>query len=358
MALSEAQVIDHSRHDAASWARRIGTHYWTRKLLKALLTVFVVASVTFWLVHLMPGNPVDVYVNAQVQQGIPYAQARQQAASLFAIKLDEPLWKQYFGYLGELARGNLGYSAIRQGTPVSEMILTYLPWTLFSVGLGLFISFSVGVLLGIVAAYKRESLLDHLLTNLLAILQAVPNYIVAILILIYFGVHWEIIDIAAMRGTLSPGVHASFSLRFVGDVLYHALLPVTVYVLTSIGGWMLAMRASTESTLNEDYVTAGRTRGLSTPRLAVTYVGRNSMLPLFSQLMIAIGFSVGGSVLIEVIFSYQGIGMMLTQAVNQRDYPVIQGILLVITISVVVVNLLADVLYGQLDPRVRVEGGQ
>lgn len=319
--------------------------------MRAFITVFFVATCTFWLVHLMPGSPIDVYVSGQVKQGIPADQARAQASSLFSVDLDAPLWSQYVTYLGNLVHGDLGMSIIRQGSSVSSIILQYLPWTLFSVGIGLTISFAGGVLLGIFAAYKRETWIDHLLTNALAIMQAVPNYLVAILLLVYLGVRWEVLNIGAMRGTLSPGVHAGFSISFLIDALYHALLPIAVYVITSIGSWMLAMRASTESTLNEDFVVAGLARGLHPARVAINYVGRNAILPLFTQLMIAVGFAVGGSLLIEQIFSYQGIGMMLATSINQRDYPLIQGILLVITTSVVVVNLVADLLYVRLDPR-------
>lgn len=333
--------------------RRARSHFLVGRLFRAFFTIFFVATCTFWLVRLMPGNPVDVYVTSQVQQGVPADLARQQAASLYSIDLDAPMWQQYADYMGGLARGDMGMSIIRQGTSVSTIIAEYLPWTLFSVGIGLMLSFIFGVLLGILAAYKRETLTDHVLTNVLATVQAVPNYLIAMLLLIYLGVRWEIIDIAAMRGTLSPGIHPGFNLTFLKDALYHASLPILVYVLTSIGSWMLAMRASTESTLNEDFVTAGNARGLHPAKVAVSYVGRNAILPLFTQLMIAVGFVVGGSILIEQIFSYQGIGSMLATSIGQRDYPVIQGILLVITISVVMVNLVADLLYSRLDPRLR-----
>ena len=354
MAIAQKRVIGIPQIGVVPLMLRRATHHFlVRRLLRAFFTIFFVATCTFWLVHLMPGNPVEVYVNAQITQGIPAEQARQQAASLFAINLDAPLWQQYLTYLGDMTHGNMGTSIIRQGSSVSSIILQYLPWTLFSVGIGLMISFVGGVLLGILAAYRRETWIDHVLSNALATVQAVPNYLIAILLLVYLGVRWEVIDIAAMRGTLSPGVHPSFSLSFLWDALYHASLPIFVYILTSIGSWMLAMRASTESTLNEDYVSAGLARGLHPAKVAVSYVGRNAILPLFTQLMIAVGFSVGGSLLIEQIFSYQGIGSMLATAIQQRDYPLIQGILLTITFSVVMVNLVADLLYSRLDPRLR-----
>ena len=145
-----------------------------------------------------------------------------------------------------------------------------------------------------------------------------------------------------------------FMLKFIGDVLYHAILPVTFYVLTTVGSWMLAMKSSTVATLEEDYVTVARARGLPDSRIMTSYVGRNASLPLFTQLAISIGFVVGGSVLIESIFVYQGIGQQLLKAINQRDYPVMQGIFLIIVVSVTFANLLADLLYSRLDPRIRI----
>src|SRR5215471_14054123 len=157
-----------------------------------------------------------------------------------------------------------------------------------------------------------------------------------------------------MRGTLSPGTTPEFSLGFLLDALFHAALPIATYVLSTIGAWMLIMKSSTLATLEEDYVTVARARGLSDGRIQSAYVGRNAVLPLFTQLAIAAGFVVGGSILIEPIFQYQGIGFLLRNSVNQRDYPMMQGIFLVITVSVVVANLLADLLYGRLDPRIRI----
>ena len=210
-------------------------------------------------------------------------------------------------------------------------------------------------MLGTLLAYRRNGL-DDVLTNAFAFVQAVPNYIIAILLLVYLGVQTHIIDVTAMRGTLSPGVEPGFDALFVGDALYHATLPITVNALTAVGGWMLAMKASTESVLREDYVTVAAARGLRDRRIMLAHVGRNAILPLFTQLMISLGFAVGGSILTETIFAYQGLGYGLATAVGQRDYPVVQGIFLVITISVVLCNLVADLAYSRLDLRVRLPG--
>ena len=163
----------------------------------------------------------------------------------------------------------------------------------------------------------------------------------------------KVLPISQKGGTTSPGLTPSFSLDFLQDALFHPFLPITTYVLTTVGTWMLSMKGSTVGTLGEDFVTVARARGLTDWRITTAYVGRNAALPLFTQLTIAIGFVVGGSFLIETLFQYQGIGYVLSGAIAQRDYPVMQGVFLVITMSVILANLLADFLYGWLDPRIK-----
>ena len=339
----------------ASAAGQLLRTYSVKRALKALLTIYLVATFTFFLIRLLPGNPVDVYINTLIgQYGMSYQDAANQAAGLFAFHPNQPLLLQYLDYLRGLAHGDFGKSLLSRGTPVTAIIKTYLPWTLFSAGTALLISFSLGVGLGMVMAYKREGALDHVLSALGSILKSIPNYLLAIMIVVFLGVQLEVLPITEMRGTLSPGTTAEFSLGFLLDALFHAALPIATYVLSTIGAWMLIMKSSTLATLEEDYVTVARARGLSDSRIQSAYVGRNAVLPLFSQLAIAAGFVVGGSVLIEPIFQYQGVGYVLLQSVLQRDYPVMQGIFVVITSAVVVSNLLADLLYSRLDPRIRI----
>ncbi|MDQ6671251.1 MAG: ABC transporter permease [Chloroflexota bacterium] len=326
-----------------------------QRVIKALVTIFLITTLTFFLVRLLPGNPVETYINTQIGlYGMSYADAANQAAGLFAFNPNEPLSQQYAQYLLALAHGDLGRPLLSQGTTVGELIKTYLPWTLFSVGVGLLISFSVGIGLGMLIAYRREGVVDHVLTALGSLLHSVPNYLLAIMIVVFLGVQLGWLPITNMRGSYSPGVTPAVSVEFVKDALYHASLPIATYVLSTVGSWMLIMKSSTLATLDEDYVTAARARGLKDGRIATAYVGRNAVLPLFTQVAIAAGFVVGGSLLIEPLFQYQGIGWILKNSVNQRDYPVMQGIFLVITASVVLANLLADLLYGHLDPRIRI----
>ncbi|MBX3015215.1 MAG: ABC transporter permease [Caldilineaceae bacterium] len=339
---------------STNWLKALLDSYLLRKLLRTLFTIFVVTTITFFLIRLLPGNPVEIYVNQLVvTYGLPLHEARDQAASLFAFDLDQPLYLQYFSFLGSLLQGNLGSSILSPGTPVSAIIARFLPWTIFSVGLGLIISFVIGMALGVLMAYRRESLLDHGLTVVSSIISSVPDFLIGLLIVVWLGVQWKLLPIAAMRGAYSSNIVPGFNWPFIQDAFFHAILPITTYVLTSVGFWMLSMKSSTVSTLGEDYVTVAKARGLKEQRITTAYVGRNAALPLFTLLTIRIGFVVGGSILVEQIFEYGGIGRQLGQAIGQRDYTVMQGIFLIITFSVIFANFFADILYSWLDPRIK-----
>lgn len=340
-------------------AAKIGGSYLLRRIGKAILTVFFVTTLIFFLVRLLPGNPVEVFIQQQIgQYGFSYEDAANQARSLYAIDTTQPLPLQYLDYLRRLARGDLGQSVLSPGVPVTQIIRTYLPWTLFSVGTGLLLAFIIGVGCGMLIAYRRGSAIDSALSAVGSVLHSIPNYLFALMLVVFFGVQLKWLPITQMRGALSSGQAVDWSLGFFGNALYHAALPIATYTLTGIGAWMLLMKSSTVAALDEDYVTVARARGLSERRIALAYVGRNAILPLFAQLTIALGFVVGGSFLVEPIFVYQGVGYILYRSVQQRDYPLMQGIFLMVTISVVVANLLADLLYSRLDPRIRSGGGE
>jgi len=325
--------------------------------VRALAVVFGSITFTFFIIRLMPGNPVDVYINTLISTyGLSYQDAKAQALALFSINLDEPLYLQYISYVANLFRGDLGKSIVSVGTPVAKIIADFLPWTVFTVATALFISFSIGILVGMYMAYRRGGVLDSILSTLFSVLTSVPNFIVGILLIVFLGVQWKLVPFDMLRGSYSPYVTPGFTAEFILDVLKHAAFPIATYVITTIGIWSLSMRGSTISFLGEDYVFMARARGLPERRIAITYVGRNAILPLFTSLAISIGFIFGGSVLIESVFVYRGIGLRLLEAINSRDYTVMQGIFLIITIAVIVSNYIADLLYSVLDPRVRTGG--
>lgn len=336
--------------------KRVFGSYTFRVLVQGLLTIFAVVSFTFFLVRLMPGNPVDIKIEQLLQRGVGYQEAVNQAAALYHFDPDAPVLQQYVTYMGNLLQGDLGESITSPGTTVLSQILRFLPWTLFSVGLALLISFTFGVLLGVAMAYWRGSLFDNVVTIIASFMYGIPDYVIALLMIIIVGIQWKWFSPGEMRGGVDPTITVGFTAEYIGSVMRFAILPITVYVLSSIGGWILTMKSSTVATLGDDHVLVAKARGLSEGRILTAYVGRNALLPLVTRLAISIGFIVGGSVIVEELFQYPGIGRNLLRVINGRDYTTMQGFFLVITISVVLSNILSDLALGWLDPRVRLSG--
>lgn len=339
------------------WVRKLTKSYTVRVLAQGLLTILAVTTFTFFLIRLMPGNPIEIKIDQlQRTQGMTYEQARAVASGLFGFDPNKPVLEQYVDYMSKLARGDMGQSITSGGVNVSSQILQFLPWTLFSVGLGLLVSFTIGVLIGMASAYWRGGLLDNAMTVISSILYGIPDYIIPLLLIIVVGIQWGWFSPGSMRGGVDPTLTPGFTVEYIASILKYALLPVLTYVLASVGGWVLTMKSSTISTLGEDYINVAKARGLSERRILTGYVGRNALLPLITRLAISIGFVVSGSVIVEELFQYPGIGRNLLRAINQRDYTTMQGMFLVITMAVVLSNIAADLLFGLLDPRVRLGG--
>lgn len=335
---------------------KIWHNYVLRRLVRALFVIWVVATAVFFMVRLLPGNPVQVYINQQIAQyGVSYQDAAASAASYFSFNPQTPLLVQYLDYLGGLVRGDMGMSISTRGISVTRLIAEYLPWTLFSVGIGMAIAITIGLLLGMIMAYQRGGVVDHAVTAIGSFLHSIPNYLLAIIIVVIGGSLLGLFDVGTMRGTVTPGVNPSYGLAWVGDIFFHASLPILTYVLTTVGTWALVMKSSTTQILGEDYVTVARARGLSDLRIRTNYVGRNAILPLVAQIATQAGFVVGGAIFVEQTFKYDGIGTTLYAALQTRDYTVLEGILLVITATVVFANLIADLIYSLLDPRIRTD---
>lgn len=332
--------------------------YSFRVLIQSLVTIWAVTTFTFVLIRLMPGNPIQIRIDQLMNRGLTFEEAEQQAANLFDFDPNAPILEQYLDYIGKLARGDLGNSILGGGTPVNSIILEFLPWTLFSVGLGLLLSFLLGTLLGVIIAYRRGGFLDNFITTVSSILYGIPDYVIALLLILVVGVQLQWFQVGQMRGAYNPAIEPGFTLEFIASIFQHAVLPVGTYVLSTTGSWVLAMKSSTLSTLGEDFITVAKARGLSETRILSAYVGRNALLPLVTRLAISIGFVVSGSVIVEEFFQYPGLGRRLLRAITERDYTTMQGIFLVISISVVAANALSDLLLGWLDPRVRVGKGR
>ncbi|GGH82612.1 peptide/nickel transport system permease protein [Pullulanibacillus pueri] len=321
---------------------------WINRIIMAILTVFVVASLTFFLVRLMPGSPVQVMYLELIQKGIPANQAMNQVNIILNVIPNEPLFQQYIHWLGQIIHGDMGQSIQQTGVPVIRLIFNALPWTLITVAIGLLISFFIGVLLGVLSAFVRERWTSSLIDNIGSVAHAIPQFVTAVALLYIFSVlvHWF-----PSSGAYSIEVFPGFNGPFIMSFLYHMALPVFTYVLTGFGAWTLQMKASTVSVLKEDFMMAARLRGLKQNTI-MGYLGSNSILPLFTGLMLSLGAMFGGSVFIEGTYAFPGIGNLLATAINTRDYPVMQGCFILTTATIIFANLIADFAYTKLDPRI------
>jgi peptide/nickel transport system permease protein len=268
----------------------------------------------------------------------------------FGLNTNEGLLGQYWSYLDQLFHGNLGVSVTYFPSTVGSVLRTALPWTVALVGVATVLSFVFGTLLGILSAWRRGSRTVDSLLPITAFLSAVPYFWLGLVVLTLFAVEVRWLPIA---GGFSVDVTPGWSWAFISSAVDHAILPALTIVVSSIAGWLLGMRNMMISTLAEDYVLLAEAKGLHRRRVLYTYAARNAILPNVASFALSLGFIVGGAILTEIVFSYPGIGYVLFQAVSNNDYPLMQGVFLIITFMVLLANLLADVCYVLLDPRTR-----
>lgn len=315
---------------------------------QAILTVFIVVSFSFAMIRLLPGGPAD-YLKAQLiqQQSMSIQQINEITQAYLNINPDEPIYVQYIDYLVAVAHGDLGKSVWYQ-KPVLSILANALPWTIFILSIAMVLTFSIGILLGALMAYNEGSRFDVISTIISIIVNSIPYYVAAIIFLYVLAYQWGWFPTG---GRLPTGVEPSLSVSFILGALYHAALPILSLVITGFGGWALSMRGNSIRILGEDYLRVARLRGVPSNRIAFRYVGRNAILPMYTSFMISIGFLFGGAIILEQIFTYPGVGYYMLQAINARDYPLMMGGFLIITIAVVIGVFIADLTYGKLDPR-------
>ncbi|WP_425837873.1 ABC transporter permease [Microbacterium sp. PA5] len=322
--------------------------YILRRLGFYLAAFWVSITLNFMLPRLMPGDPVSRMV-ARLQGAIRPEQIEALRRS-FGLD-DAPLWEQYFRYLGQILGGDMGFSISRFPTPVTEVIAGQIGWTVLLGLVSLIIAVVIGNLLGILAAWRRGGVLDSALPPVLIFIGSFPYFWLAMGLLWLFGVT---LGWFPLRHAFSVGSTPEFSLAFIGDVAYHLVLPAASIVLVSIGGWMLGMRNTMIATNAEDYIVMAEAKGLRPGRIMMRYAARNALLPSVTAFGMSLGFIVGGALLTEVVFAYPGVGYQLLSAVQNLDYPLMQGLFLTITTAVLIANFLVDIVYVRLDPRVRV----
>jgi peptide/nickel transport system permease protein len=325
---------------------------WLRRLALLISTIFFAMTLTFLIIHFMPGDPVEnMALNLVKDEGVDYETAYRNAKSMLNYDPSIPIYQQYVKYVFGLLGGNLGVS-LQYKKPVIDIIAGALPWTLLVLSVSLLLSFLIGILAGMYIAWKRKTILDPILSVYASIVGAVPEFVIAFLLIILFAMRLQWFP---SRGSYSSGVVPGFNLPFMISVFSHMFLIVAAYVIDGVGSWAINMKGNAMNILGEDYITSARARGLSDGRIVTKYVGRNAMLPLVTHLAISFGLIFGGSPVIERLFVYPGIGFYMNQAIANRDYLLMQGLFLMVTVTVVFANFFAEMLYSALDPRVRRE---
>ena len=322
--------------------------YILRQFSLYLLAAWASLTLNFILPRAMPGDPVTALVARMHGRIRPDEIDAIRAAYGFT---NGPILEQYFQYLSHALRGDFGISISVYPAKVSSVIATGLIWTLILGAVTLVISFLLGTILGVIIAWRRGGVMDSTLPGLTGFIGSFPYFWLAMVALYYLGFEFGWFPMAhAYSDYLSPG----FNLEYIGSVLYHMVLPASSIILVSVGGWMMGMRSTMISVLNEDYIIMAEAKGLPQRIIMFQYAMRNAILPNITQFGMSIGFVVAGQLLTEMVFSYPGLGFYLIRSVTTQDYPLMQALFLMITLAVLTANLLIDLLYVRLDPRVRV----
>ena len=325
--------------------------YVSRRFLLLLATVFIAMTVVFFVPRLVPGEPMAaIFANMASVGGSMNAQAMI-AEYRTRFGLDDPLWVQYLSFWRELLQGNLGISISNFPVPVAELLVRALPWTLGLLIVTTTLSWIFGSLVGAVIGWRgRKAGVLRLVVPIALVLYTTPYYILALILIFLFAFHWPIFPLS---GAYSVGSRPEFTWDFIADVLHHAMLPALSILLVSLGWWFLSMRSLIIALKGEDYILNADAMGIGEKRILWGYAFRNALLPQTTGLAIAFGHIVGGALITEVIFAYPGVGYQIYNGIKSLDYPLIQGGVLMIILSVALANFVIDVAYPLIDPRIR-----
>ena len=323
----------------------MATRFILRRLGQAAVTILLIVIVNFLLFRAMPGSPDRILARN------PYVspQAIQQTRERWGI--DRPLIPdQLVRYVGATLQGDLGFSFAQRGRPVTDVIASRLGPTLLLFGLGEVLAIWIGLALGAYAGWRRGGLTDLIGNGISLILYSMPYFLLGMILLLIFAstLHWF-----PTFGMTTIGARFDSPVEYVADLLPHLTLPVVTVALGLIGQYSILMRSSIIETLSDEYITTARAKGITEDRILRAHALPNALLPTVSLIAINLGYVVAGAITVEVVFNWPGLGTLTVEALSARDYPVLQGVFLVLSISVVLANLVADMIYGRLDPRVR-----
>ena len=323
----------------------MNARYLARQSLQAIITIAMIVLLNFLLFRMMPGSP------DRVNPRNPHvtAEMRQEARARWG--LDKPLIPdQLVAYIGSTLSGDLGFSMKFQGQPVVKVIGDRFWPTILLIGLAEVVAIIVGLALGAYTGWRRGGKADRIGNGLSLIFYSMPYFVIGMPLIMIFaaGLGWF-----PTSGMLTPGARYASPVDFLVDLGSHLVLPLTTIALGLIGGYSILMRSSIIETRAEDYIGTARAKGLSDGKILRAHAFPNALLPAVTLIAINLGYVVGGAITAEIVFNWPGLGTLTVDALNARDYPVIQGIFLFLSVAVVLANFAADIVYGFLDPRVR-----
>ena len=324
----------------------MGIRFLTRRLVGAVLTIVMIVLLNFVLFRMMPGSPERILLGRV--PGVPPSVVE---ATKIRWGLDKPLFPdQFVAYLAATAKGDLGFSYGERGRPVADVLLQKLGPTLLLFGLGEVLAIAIGLALGAYSGWRRGGIVDHVGNAVSLVLYATPYFLLGMGLLLLFatGLGW----FPTFGMTELGAAHASF-LDLLFDIGRHLFLPLATVSLGLVGQYAILMRSSVIETMTEDYITTAQAKGLTEGRILRGHALPNARLPTVSLVAINLGYVVAGAITVEVVFNWPGLGTLTVEALEARDYPVLQGVFLLLSITIVVANLIADLVYGLLDPRVR-----
>jgi len=315
-----------------------------KKSLFALLAIFVVMILNFILPRLMPGNPI-LFIMGGVKL---HPEVREMLIKRFG--LDKTVWEQFVAYIVRTLHGDLGISFSHFPRPVSDLIMERLPWSLGLLVPAVILSSILGIIMGVIAAWKRGGKFDLAILSIGLFIWSLPFFWLALVLLLIFGFYFPIFP---LRGALSMGINYTGLFSFIRDYLWHSALPLISLTIWNYASYAIMMRNTMVDTLQEDFIITATAKGLSDRVIMFRHAARNALLPVVTSVALSLGFSVGGQIFTETVFSYPGVGLLTYDAIMARDYPLAQGLFFISSVAVITANLIADVIYAKLDPRVR-----
>jgi peptide/nickel transport system permease protein len=315
--------------------------------LQYATALFLILVLNFFLPRMMPGDPFLILSADAENEVISVLTEEQRQYFISYYGLDRPVYEQFANYIISVVRGDLGES-IYYKVPVVEAIWTRLPWTALIVVGATFISTIAGILLGLFSARRREKASDKLLMVGLISFAEIPSFLLGLIILLAFSVKLKAFPLA---GAITPFIHYSSPLEAIWDIGYHAVLPMITLSLTQLTGIYLLTRNTLVTVMTKDYIRTARAKGIGEQLVWNRHALHNALLPVITRVGFMIGMLMGGAVLVENVFSYPGVGSLLRSSVIARDYPLIQGIMLVMAVSILTVNYLVEIIYERMDPR-------